>query len=242
MTAGAATMVVRMLAAWSFWSVEMGVPATAADPATLLPKQEVVMSDRIPLAQLVEPLNAELARIIRDKDTEVHRLDTPFLLQGLIFRVDWYGPNTPFSMTVGYARRDNHVVLLAANKPGFDELVAKAVLTLDSEEQRIALAVTELEVTRRFEETFVVLRSFGDLRPVPTPTAEEEERIRAIRRKYEPLIQLPRAAGNGPWTMPIYVLSQDELCLFTVTLDVAGGTTIVKTVLEAHTPLLPATS
>ena len=56
------------------------------------------------------------------------------------------------------------------------------------------------------------------------------------------LIHLPRTEGDGPWKMPIYVLSRNDLCLFTVTLDVAGGTAIVKTVLEAHTPLLPATS
>lgn len=240
MTAGAAFMMARMVAAWALLSLDMGVLATAADPAPFLLLHEVVMSDRIPLAQLVEPLNAEVARIIRDKDTEVHRLDTPFLLQGLIFRVDWYGASTPFSMTIGYARPDNYVVLLPANKAGFDELVAKAVLVLDREEQRIAFAVTQLEATRRFDETFVVLRSFGDLRPVPDPTSEEEERFRAIRRKYEPLIRLPRATGDGPWAMPIYVLWRNDLCLFTVTLDPAGDSTVTKEVLEAGAPILPA--
>ena len=63
---------------------------------------------------------------------------------------------------------------------------------------------------------------------MPTPTSEEQERFRAIRRKYGPLIRLPRAGGDGPWTMPIYVLWRNDLCLFTVTLDPAGTSTVTN--------------
>ena len=123
------------------------------------------MSDRVPLAQLVEPINAE----VRTDDPGSGQQDPPpeyaFLLQGLIFRVDWYGPHKPFSVTIGYARQDNFIVLLPANTTGFHELVAKAGLVLDTDEQRVAFAVTELETTHRFDETFMVLRSFDDLRP-----------------------------------------------------------------------------
>ncbi len=52
--------------------------------------------------------------------------------------------------------------------------MARAGVTLDSDEQRVALAVTELETTRRFDETFVVLRSFDDLRLMANPTPEDE--------------------------------------------------------------------
>ena len=64
MTAGAAFMMARMMAAWALLSPGMGVLATGTDPAPFLLHHEVVMSDRIPLAKLVEPLNAEVARII----------------------------------------------------------------------------------------------------------------------------------------------------------------------------------
>ena len=110
--------------------------------------------------------------------------------------------------------------------------MAKAVLALDREEQRIAFAVTRLEATRRFEETFVVLRSFSDLRPVTTPTSEEQERFRAIRRKYEPLIRLPASRWRRSWTMPVYVLWRNDLCLFTVTLDPVGKSTVTNKVLR----------
>ena len=216
--------------------------AASTHPAPATQQQEVGMSDRNPLAQLIEPINADVARMIRDPATRVERLDTPFLLQGLIFRVDWRGPYKPVTLTIGYARRDNLTVLLPLNHEGFQELVARAGVALDTDENRVSLAVTELETTRRFDETFVALRSFRDLRLMANPTPADEQRFRAIEQQYGPLIELPRTAGNGPWTLPIYVLSRDELCLFTVTLDAAGGSTIAKTVLEADTPLLPAAS
>ena len=198
------------------------------------------MSDRIPLAELVEPINAEVARLIRDPASLIERLDTPFLRNGLIFRIEWRGPYKPVGLTVGYARPDNFTVLLPTNTAGFQELVEKAGAVLDSNEQRVAFAVTELETTRRFDETFRVLRSFDDLRLMANPKAEDEARFRAMRQKYEPMIRLPHADGSGPWKMPVYVLSRNDLCLFTVTLDPAGNSTVAKEVLEANTPILPA--
>ena len=141
---------------------------------------------------------------------------------------------------MGYARQDNFTVLLPTNAAGFQELVEKAGAVLDSDEQRVAFAVTELETTRRFDETFRVLRSFDDLRLMANPTAPDEARFRAIRQKYESMIRLPRTDGPGPWKMPVYVLSRNDLCLFTVTLDSAGNSTVTQAVLEANTPLLPA--
>ena len=73
------------------------------------------MSDRNPLAQLVEPINAEVARLIRDQATTIQRLDTPFLRHGLIFRIDWYGPHKPVSVTIGGR---NAEVLYAGSAPG----------------------------------------------------------------------------------------------------------------------------
>jgi hypothetical protein len=214
----------------------------ALDPhsAVTTLQHEATMSDRDPLAQLVEPINPEVARLIRDPATTIERLDTPFLRNGLIFRIEWRGPYKPVGLTIGYARQDNFTVLLPVNAAGFQELLAKAGVVLDSSQQRIALAVTELETTRRFDETFIVLRSFDDLRLMANPTAQDEAWFRAIRQRYEPIMHLPRAEGTAPWEMPIYVLLRNDLCLFTVTLDAAGNSKIARQVLEANTPLLPA--
>lgn len=227
-------MTSRMLAACAL------LLAVHAHSAQIARQQEATMSDRTPLAQLVEPINAEVARMIRDPATIIERLDTPFLRDGLIFRIEWRGPYKPIGLTVGYARQDNFTALLPTNTAGVQELVEKAGAVLDSDEQRVAFAVTELETTRRFDETFRVLRSFDDLRLMANPTAPDEARFRAIRQKYESMIRLPRTDGPGPWKMPVYVLSRNDLCLFTVTLDSAGNSTVTQAVLEANTPLLPA--
>jgi hypothetical protein len=221
------------------WLLACTLLVAGAYSALVATQHKVTMNDRTPLAQLVEPINAEVARLIRDPKTTVRRLLVPFLLDGLIFLVEWHGPYKPVALTIGYARRDNYTVLLPTNLAGFQEMVAKAGVTLDSDEQRVALAVTALETTRRFNETFLVLRSFDDLCLMANPTESDDKRFRAIRQEYEPVIRLPRTGGNGPWVMPIYVLSRSDLCLFTVTLDAAGNSTITKTVLEVDTPILP---
>ena len=203
-------------------------------------QQEAKMRDRDPLAQLVEPINSEVARLIRDPATTIERLSTPFLRNGLIFRAEWHGPYKPVGLTIGYAKQDNFTVLLPLNTAGFQELVAKAGVVLDSNEQRVAFAVTELETTRCFDETFVVLRSFDEVRLMANPAAQDETRFRAIREKYEPMVHMPRADGAGPWEIPIYALSRNDLCLFTITLDALGNSKITKQILEANTPLLPA--
>ncbi len=216
--------------------------AVAPAPGQVGPfsQQETRMDDRTPLAKLVEPINAEVARLVRDPATTVTRMKTPFLQQGLIFYVLWRGPHRPVGLTVGFAQPGHFVVLLAGNPTGFNELVAKAGVRLDTDEQRVAYAVTELESTRRFDETFVVLRSFDDVRLMAGPTPEAEARFQAMRAMYQPRIQPPRSApdANG-WTVPVYVLSRNDLCLFTVSIDHAGQSKIEKAVLEANTPLLP---
>ena len=65
------------------------LPASAAPAPTSF--QERQMDDKEPLANLVEPVNAEQARLIRDPRTTVTRLPTPFLRNGLIFRLTGAG-------------------------------------------------------------------------------------------------------------------------------------------------------
>ena len=98
------------------------------------------MSDRDPLAQLVEPINAEVARMIRDPATTVGTPATRrSCCDGLIFRIEWRGPYKPVTLTIGYARQDNFTVLLPTNTAGFQELVAEGRRDAGSDEQRVAL-------------------------------------------------------------------------------------------------------
>jgi hypothetical protein len=212
----------------------------AAQPQQhVAPQQETAMDDRENLARLVGPLDAESALQIRHPNTTVERMATPFLRNGLIFLVTYNGPYKPIGFTVGYARAGNFTVLLPANPAGFNELVAKAGASLETNALRVSYAVAELESTRRFNEVFMVLRTFADLRLVPSPTPEEQLRFHEIKAKYEHRIGLPQTSGNGPWELPVYVLSQHDLCLFTVTINPDATSKVSKAVLEENTPWLP---
>lgn len=214
----------------------MPMAAQAAGPTM----KEMRMDDRAPLAGLVEPINPDLARLIRDPATTVSRMPTPFLQHGLIFRVDWRGPHKPVAFTVGWAQPGNFTVLLSGNVPGFNELVTKAGMSLNSEEDIVSYAVTELEATRRFDETFKILHSFNDLRLMAGPTPAAQDRYRQIKAAYEARIEPPQSqsTSNG-WDVPVYVLVRNDLCLFVVSIARDGTSTVKKTVLEANTPLLP---
>jgi hypothetical protein len=205
----------------------------------LVQYQERVMDDRGNLARLVEPLDGEAARLIRDPKSTVTRMATPFLRDGFIFVVIYHGRYKPVGFTIGYARPGNFTVLLPVNLAGFNELVTKAGVSLETNALRLSYAIAELEATRSFSETFRVIRRFDDLRLSPSPTAEEEKRFREIKEKYEHRIALPETSENGPWELPIYVLSRNDLCLFTVTINPDGTSKVSKTVLEANTPMLP---
>lgn len=198
------------------------------------------MDDRSSLAMLLDPVQPEAARMVRDSRTTVRRVPTPFLRNGLIFRVDHALPQRKVVFTVGYARPENFVVLLADNAEGFQALVARASPLVETHEQRLAYAVAWLETTRRFDRSFAILKSFSDLRPVANPNPEQRLALQALRAKYEALIALPPPGRAAPWVLPVYALQQNDLVLFSVTIQANGTGSLARAVLEANTPLLPA--
>ncbi|MBU6498465.1 MAG: hypothetical protein KGJ41_02395 [Rhodospirillales bacterium] len=203
-------------------------------------QQERRMDDRTTLAGLMEKVNPDVARMLRDPATRVRRMPTPFLRQGLIFLVEWLGPYKPVAFTVGFAWPGDFIVLLSDNRPGFAELVRRAGVMVETDEQRVAYALTELEATRRFDEGFAVLRGFDDLRPMAGPNAAQAARLGEIEANYRARIAPPRSepAGAG-WAVPVYALVRNDLCLFRVAIGRDGTSEVTKSVLEAGTPLLP---
>ncbi len=189
---------------------------------------------------LLDTVQPEAARMVRDSRTTVRRVPTPFLRNGLIFRADHALPQRTVAFTVGYARPENFIVLLSDNVPGFQTLVARAGALVDTHEQRLAYALAWIETTRRFDRSFVVLKSFSDLRPMANPSPDQRQALQALRAKYEPLIALPPPLGAAPWVLPIYALDENSLVLLTVTIQASGAGSLSRAVMDANTPLLPA--
>ena len=105
------------------------------------------MDDKEPLAALVEPVDANQARLIRDPRTTVTRLPTSFLRDALIFRFDWWGPYKIVAGTIGYTRHDNAIYFLAGSAENFDRLIANAK-GRSTPTERLSYAMTRLEATR----------------------------------------------------------------------------------------------
>lgn len=196
--------------------------------------------DRMTLAGLVEAVDPNQARFLRDERTVLTRVPTPFLRRGLVFRFEWRGPSGPYAGVIGYAHANQAVYFLAGSPDHFDALTAAAGVALDTDEQRASLAVTRLEATRRLDETFVVLRSFDDMRLMNSPPPEVLARAKALRATYMPRIVPPRSEpSSGGWVVPVYVLSVTDLCLYTVSIGANGHSSHTRAVLEANTFMLP---
>jgi hypothetical protein len=204
------------------------------------PFKESTMDDKEPLAALVEPVDANQARLIRDPRTTVTRLPTSFLRDALIFRFDWWGPYKIVAGTIGYTRHDNAIYFLAGSAENFDRLIANARVMIDTDEQRLSYAMTRLEATRSFARTYLVLERFEDMKLLPDAPPEAQARARDMRTRYAPLITPPHVEADGPgWRVSVFVLSEDNLCLDTVLIARDGTSRVERTVLEAHTLMLP---
>lgn len=198
------------------------------------------MDDKVPLAALVEPVNANQAQLIRDPRTTVTRLPTPFLRNGLIFRFDWWGPYKIVAGTIGYTRHNNAIYFLAGSAENFDRLIANATVLIDTDEQRLAYALTRLEATRSFARPYLVLERFDDMKLVPDAPPEAQARAREMRTRYANRIVPPRVESDGSgWRIPVFVLAGDDLCLNTVLIARDGTSRVERTVLEARTFMVP---
>jgi hypothetical protein len=199
------------------------------------------MDDREPLATLVEPVNASQAQLIRDPRTTVRRLVTPFLQGGLIFRFDWRGPYKIVSGTIGYTRQNNAIYFLAASPENLDRLIAATRVVIETDEQRLSYALTRLEATRRFDETHRVLNRFEDMELLSDAPPAAQARAKEMRARYAPLIAPPYVdADRHGWQVRVFVLAGDDLCLDTVMIGRDGTSRMKRTVLEAHTLMLPS--
>ena len=167
------------------------------------------------------------------------QLPTWFPRDALIFRFDWWGPYKIVARTIGYTRHDNAIYFLGGSAEDFDRLIANARVMIDTDEQRLSYAMTRLEATRSFARTYLVLERFEDMKLLPESnrrrrhTRETCYTLRASHRA------APRGSGRSGLTGPgICAVRRQSVSRHRA--DRADGTSRVeRTVLEAHTLMLP---
>jgi hypothetical protein len=198
------------------------------------------MSDNENLAERVEPLSKDLAWLIRDRNSEVQALSTPFFRQGRIWRVLHRGEHHPLVFTVGCAGADL-TVLLARQPEAFQQLVAKAGLDLSTADKRLQYVITFLETTRDFGRRFQILRAARDIELIPRATPPEKDRHQQLLAKYGPVITGPVLGGEGPWTATVFALRGQDLVQLSAKLSADGTLAVAESVLEKDVPVARTT-
>lgn len=154
-------------------------------------------------------------------------VEVPFLSEGRLVIYTVAGPSGP---------NRSFAVCGATEEPlAFDtlpEMLGAFGLTLESEEARVAYAVTALRV--RAADHIVLLDSAEALGA--GMAAGEEQRAGELRRIYASEIHPPASTGEAPWTLVQWALTTDLLHI-EVVLTADGGLTVNDTVREAGLPV-----
>ena len=193
------------------------------------------MIERKELAALVEPLNADLAGMIRADMTDIDQVPTPFLVHGAIYRVTHLLPTRPVVFTVGCS--GSTAVLLPSAPDAFLHIAQTAGLRLDDDVTRIAYGVTFLETTRSFGERFQILHSVDQIIPRRGLDALQQERFESIVHDYRDVIAPPAISGNDPWVVTVFAAHGQALERITLELDTHGLVQSTAQVLELDLPI-----
>lgn len=190
--------------------------------------------DKAKLAQKIETVSKELADITRSERSKIEQIDTPFLKNGLIFRIIHLGEYRPMGFTVGVAEPE-FTVLLPLNPKGFSDLMEKGGFTeLHSSESHLQYALVFLETTGSFSENFRIIEKFEDIELIPKPTEDEEKRYGELNDKYSSIIKAPKISDN---IVTVYAIKQRNLVKITINVSSAGEIEKLESVMEENLPI-----
>ena len=197
------------------------------------------MDDKEPLAALVEPADANQARLIRDPRTTVTQLPTSFLRDAL-------SSNSTGGSVQDRGRNDRlHAArqcgLLSGGECG--ELRPPDRQRKGHDRHQRAAAILCIDAARGDAKLCPNISCPGAVRRYETAAGRSTGGAGTrARHAYAlcPLIMPPHVEADGPgWRVSVFVLSEDNLCLDTVLIARDGTSRVERTVLEAHTLMLP---
>ncbi len=193
--------------------------------------------DNESLAQRVEPVYPDLARMLRQKPTKTYRFHTPFFHHGAIYTVVYWTGRHAVVFTVGLGG-DEFTAMLAKQPENFFQLATHAGLMLDSDASRIAYVEAFLEATRNQNERLAVLDNFNEIKLLNNPRPEQAERYKALQEKYGSMIQPPEISQDGgSWLVRLFALHGQNLVLMKAQLSPNGRIETEEAVAEKDLPI-----
>ena len=181
------------------------------------------------LAQLIQVIAPESAKIMRRESARVVYLSTPWIKNGEVFVMTLNTKLNPVTFIYGVLN-SNLAVVLSSETKVVNEFIKKSEVHLDDINDVRAHALAIFEIIRQYDPPEFVLVSKTDLK-----TANDSAEGRSKDNDFDSIlsqIQPPtcRKSKTG-WEAKMYVLSWASLVLWTLQIEPNGTFNLLKVIL-----------
>lgn len=190
------------------------------------------------LAEALEDVDADYARIARDKMTDVEVCPAPFLHHYKICKVLNYGMSHPVFFYAAFAPGKKAYVLTGESE-NFAKMAQEDSISINSEEEAAQYAAVYLDVTRPTDGLFYAVKSVDEIKFRGLLDEDDEKLKEHFIEKYRSRIVEPHAEpmGNG-YSVTAYVVHDQNLERHSIAISRRGVLQQVVKVLEEDLPLM----
>ncbi|MBC7797372.1 MAG: hypothetical protein H7Z37_10905 [Pyrinomonadaceae bacterium] len=182
------------------------------------------------LAQRVEKVDENIAKLVRDEKSKIERIATPFFKNGAIYKVEKFAPSRPIITFIGCDDKD-FTVTLNANPEGYFDLATKSGLNLGSKDLRLNYILTFFATTKGAER-FQVVEKIDDIKQRPNLDETNVKKFKEFRDKYAKTIAAPTVSDNTPHRAVIFAVKGQSLIKIDAVLSPDGKINLQETTLE----------
>lgn len=208
--------------------VEKAISPTPKVLDTPVEKKDKKM-DKETLAKRVEPVDADVSRMIIDQKSQIKTVDTPFLKEGNIYLVSKFVPTRRIEIYIGVVGAD-FTQLIGGDEEKFYKFIQKAGLVLTNSELRLEYILNYLEITKSGGKRFQIVESVDEIKERPNLTDEQKQKFAEFQNKYRSIIQPPKQSSMDAFR--IFVIKDQDLVEYVITITEDNKIEKKETVLE----------
>jgi len=196
-------------------------------------QENKTVDDKENLAQRLEKVDVDSANIIRNADSKLKQLSTPFFRVGKIYRVSQSLTTRPLVIFIGIDEKD-FAAVLNANPDGYFELAKKSELVLETRDLKLDYAKTFLETVESKNKRLLILQNVKDIKERPNLDETKKKEFVAFQSKYEKIIVPPYVNDSIPYEATFFVVKKQDLVRLDLYVSADGKIEIKDTVLEKN--------
>ncbi len=138
------------------------------------------------LAEKIESIDANTAAIIRDKQTKIEQILTPFMQNGEILVARKFAPSRLIEIFIG--KSGENAFLIGGDAARYFEFTEKTKLSINSTETRIAYLKNFLQITEAGNGRFQLLESIDEIKIRPNLSDEDKQKFAQFQTKFKHII------------------------------------------------------